>query len=198
MLDSEDMSNAALPFTEKAFPEIESLYGSDWVREVYSGVKATTALARSRAPDADVLYFATHGVIAEDPRESYIALAKTAGSDGRLRVSDIYEMKIRVNLVILAACKTAQGRVTGDGVDGFSRAFALAGSANLITTLWSVHEEQMLEVMGYFHEHWLKEKLSKARALRKAQLQRLSIYRNQPNVWAGTVLYGPQDDQQNR
>jgi CHAT domain-containing protein len=174
------------------------LYGSDWVREVYSGVKATTALARSRAPDADVLYFATHGVIAEDPRESYIALAKTAGSDGRLRVSDIYEMKIRVNLVILAACKTAQGRVTGDGVDGFSRAFALAGSANLITTLWSVHEEQMLEVMGYFHEHWLKEKLSKARALRKAQLQRLSIYRNQPNVWAGTVLYGPQDDQQNR
>jgi CHAT domain-containing protein len=140
---------------------------------------------------ADVLYFATHGVLKDDdPNQSFVALAKAPGQDGRLRVADIYRMKIHARLVILAACRTGAGQVTGDGVNGLVRAFTFAGSSNLISSLWSAPEKQTSELMGWFHQYWLQEGKSVDQALRAAQLQRLKLVTDQPNVWAGIVYYG--------
>jgi hypothetical protein len=182
-----------LKVTRNEFPTIARLYGHNWDQEIFSAGNATFKSLMDHAPQADVLYFATHGHLSDDPSQSYIALASTSTQDGRLRVADVYQMKLRANLVILAACETGAGQVTGDGVNGLSRAFTFAGSPNLITSLWKIPEEQTIELMGWFHHYWLQEGKSKAQALREAQLQRLNVVKNQPNVWAGTVYYGLDD-----
>jgi len=182
-----------LEVTRKEFPIIAGLYGHNWDQEVFSAGDATFKNLMDHAPQADVLYFATHGHLGDDPSQSYIALASTSAQDGRLRVADVYQMKLRANLVILAACETGAGQVTGDGVNGLSRAFTFAGSPNLITSLWEIPEEQTIELMGWFHRYWLQEGKSKAQALRDAQLQRMKVIKDQPNVWAGTVYYGLDD-----
>ena len=50
----------------------------------------------------------------------------------------VYRLKLNANLVVLSACNTGGGRITGDGVIGLSRSFIAAGVPSLIVSLWSV------------------------------------------------------------
>ncbi len=134
---------------------------------------------------------ATHGKASDkDPLQSYLVLARTEGEDGYLRVPDILELKLYADLVILSACETGRGHITGDGVNGLSRAFLLAGTSSLLMSLWSIPEKETLYQLYIFHESWRKEGLSKAQALRQAQREELANYPEEPDAWAGFAIIG--------
>ena len=92
--------------------------------------------------------------------------------DGILRASEIEASTLQgVDLVVLSACETGLGAVAGgEGLTGLQRAFHIAGARSVIASLWKVDDRATQELMRRFYTNlWLK-KMSKADALREAQL----------------------------
>mgnify|MGYP003373720203 CR=1 FL=1 len=191
--DNEKNPLPPLSGATKYFPNIASFYSPPEAREIYTGVEATGVTLREHASNADVLYFATHAEAkTDDPLNSFIALAKTEQHDGYFRVSEVSELNLRAELAILAACETGRGKLSSDGINGLSRAFIQAGASALLMSLWKVPEDRTALLMMGFHYYWLQEKQGKAASLQSAQRKLLesNIYRTQPNLWAGFVLFG--------
>jgi CHAT domain-containing protein len=161
-------------------------------REVLLGRDATREALQKKGPNAAVLHLATHAQYApQDPLASFIALAhEGAEEDGRLNVLDLFELDLDADLALLWACETGKGRITADGVEGLSRGFAWAGASSLLLALWEIPETDTLTLIELFHEAWLHDRTSKARALQRAQAAYSRLYPAQPGLWAGLVLYG--------
>ena len=182
----QSISGIDLKITEQHFDEIVQFYPDKPSNKVFRGEEATQEVLQREAPRFNVLYLASHAKVFEDnPLESYIALSRTP-----FTVRDVFKLDLHTDLVILGACETGRGKITGDGVNGFSRAFTWAGSPSLLISLWTVPEKQTLNQMYKFHEYWRKQGMTKAQALRMAQVNSLQHYPDQPNIWAGFILFG--------
>ena len=173
---------------------------------------ATEARARASAAGKAVLHFATHAIVSdEDPFASFLALGPSAGTadaDGLLTAGEVYGLELEADLVVLSACRSAGGRVTGDGISAFARAFIYAGTASLVASLWDVADEPTNRLLPEFYRAWLSGE-SKSRALRRAQLRLLRDLRagrvrvstaaglvsipEHPVFWAGFALFGEPD-----
>jgi CHAT domain-containing protein len=153
-----------------------------------TGMEATPEAVLVEAPSYDVVLFATHAAVLEErPMDSYVALA-----GGLLRVEDIAheQRRLKARLVILGACETGLGAVTGDGVNGLARWMIAAGANALMISLWQVPDLATLELIYAFHRAWLKDGMDMTVALREAQLNLLANYPGQVPLWAGFIMMG--------
>src|SRR5206468_12477866 len=92
--------------------------------------------------------------------------------DGFLRLHDIYNLNLPVDLVVLSACSTGLGKdVKGEGLVGIVRGFMYAGAARVVASLWKVDDEATAELMKRFYQQMLQDGLSPAAALRVAQVE---------------------------
>jgi CHAT domain-containing protein len=150
-------------------------------------------------PTANIIHLATHGIL-DDLRGlgSAIALAPDPNqpsednlgrANGLLTAEEILDMKLNAELVVLSACDTGRGKITGDGVIGLSRSFISAGVPSIIVSLWSVPDAPTAELMTDFYKNWKTHKLDKAQALRQAMLSTLKTHPN-PRDWAAFTLIG--------
>jgi CHAT domain-containing protein len=92
--------------------------------------------------------------------------------DGILTALEVTGLDLRyVDLVVLSACETGLGRVAGgEGVLGLQRAFQLAGTKNVVASLWKVDDRATVAFMRvFYHKLWVEQKPA-AVALREAQL----------------------------
>src|SRR5204863_1229944 len=90
-----------------------------------------------------------------DPDSSALVLLSdpSAGEDGFLQASEIVQLRLNAELVILSACDTAVGPVQGEeGIATLSRAFLLAGAKTVVSTLWSVDDTFSTFLMKQFYE----------------------------------------------
>lgn len=175
---------APLRLLEHDFSRISGFYPkADQL--VLKGKAATEAALLEHAPEYSTLYLVTHGYLDPDPLASYVALA-----GGSLEVPEVFRLDLQADLVILWACQTGLGRPSADGVMGLSRAFTWAGASALMSSLWSITEQETFFQMYAFHHFWRKEGRSKAQALRLAQLEASRRHSEQPWLWSGLVLYG--------
>lgn len=106
-----------------------------------------------------------------------------------LTASEILDLKLNAELVVLSACDTGRGRITGDGVIGLSRSLITAGVPSVIVSLWSVPNAPTAELMTEFYRNWPEKKLDKAQALRQAMLTTMKTHPN-PKNWAAFTLIG--------
>jgi CHAT domain-containing protein len=150
--------------------------------------------------DYRLVHFATHGVAdSRNPEMSglVLSLVDAAGHsrEGFLSLSDIYELDLRADLVVLSGCRTGLGReVWGEGVMGLTRGFLYAGAPRVVASLWQVRDRATAELMTRFYRAMWLEGLPPSAALREAQRHLRSsrgnpAYRN-PYSWAGFVLQG--------
>jgi CHAT domain-containing protein len=144
-----------------------------------------------------IVHFATHGVVDDlHPELSGIVLSmyddRRRPQDGFLRLHDIANLSLPVDLVVLSACNTALGKeVKGEGLIGLVRGFMYAGSRGVLATLWRVDDEATSELMTVFYKGIFKAGLSPSAALRGAQLALLKTPRwHHPRYWASFVLEG--------
>ena len=92
-------------------------------------------------------------------------------NDGVLTAQEISLLDLRgLQLLVLSACQTGLGKVTGDGVFGLQRGFKKAGAQSLLMSLWKVDDKATRILMTLFYKH-LTEGKSKHEALRLAQRQ---------------------------
>lgn len=147
--------------------------------------------------DYRVVHFATHALAdLQNPELSGLVLslvdAEGRPREGFLGLSDIYELDLDADLVVLSGCKTALGKeVRGEGLMGLTRGFQYAGVPRVVATLWPVQDRNTSELMTRFYRAMWRDHLSPAAALREAQrsLRQEPLYRN-PYSWAGFVLQG--------
>jgi len=110
--------------------------------------------------------------------------------DGLLKAEEIVDLKLNAELVALSACDTAQGKITGDGVVGLSRALISAGVPSVLVSLWKVDDNATAFLMREFYQNWQKSG-DKALALRQAMLatKQKQNY-SHPRYWAAFTLIG--------
>lgn len=117
--------------------------------------------------------------------------------DGILKASEIANLNlIGTDLVVLSACQTGLGNITGEGVFGLQRAFKKAGAQSLLMSLWQVDDEATQILMTSFYRNLLKG-YSKHQSLRLAQAEICAhtFHRNgqtisgsNPHFWAAFIL----------
>ena len=120
-----------------------------------------------------VLHLATHGKFVPGvPEESFLMM----GNAQELRIPRINSIgaELRnIHLVVLSACETAVGGPGADGVEvaGISSYFLAAKRASaVLASLWLVDDASTSVLMQTFYEHLSQESITKAEALRQAQL----------------------------
>jgi CHAT domain-containing protein len=143
------------------------------------------------------VHFATHGYLdSERPDLSAIVLSlvdrEGKPQDGFLRAHDIYNLNLPAELVVLSACQTGLGKdIKGEGLVGLTRGFMYAGARRVVVSLWNVNDKATAELMQHFYRGMLRENLTPAAALRKAQTQLAQQKQwRSPYFWAAFVLQG--------
>jgi CHAT domain-containing protein/predicted negative regulator of RcsB-dependent stress response len=155
------------------------------------GEAATASALRRTAGNYEILHLIAHmDHNGQNPRFSGIMTGSGKGDDGPLELYQVLDLDLRkTSLVVLSGCQGQKGtRSRGDDVVAMSRAFMYAGSPSVIASLWSADDEATEQLMVAFYTH-LKEGLSKAEALRHAQMDVRQKYPH-PYYWAGFVLTG--------
>ena len=186
-----------LPSSQKEAETIAALMPSGEVFKALGFAASKSAVVGGRLDAYRRLHFATHGVLDTGrPELSGLVLSlydeRGRSQDGVLRLNDIYNLRLGADLVVLSACRTALGKeVRGEGLIGLTRGFMYAGAARVLATLWSVEDQATAELMANFYRGILREGLSPAAALRKAQIaMRRNPKRSSPYYWAGFSLQG--------
>jgi CHAT domain-containing protein len=163
------------------------------------GPRATeSAFKRAATSPYGVIHLAVHGYASTTERNgSALVLLSdpAAGEDGFLQASEIVQLPLKSDLVILSACDTAIGPLEGEeGIAALSGAFLLAGARSVVSTLWSVDDTFSLFLMKQFYKH-LAAHESAAAALTAAKRDMLHKYGAAavPYYWAGYTLEGAAD-----
>ncbi len=168
-----------------------------------SGLKAVNfdasraTVMRANLGQYRFVHFATHGVLDDqNPEFSGIVLSMVdhlgRPQNGFLRLHDIYNLELPVDLVVLSACSGALGKdVKGEGLIGLTRGFMYAGASGVVASLWKVDDEATAELMKHFYEAMFRKQMSPAAALREAQLaMRRQQHWKAPYFWSGFVIQG--------
>jgi CHAT domain-containing protein len=161
----------------------KAVYECFWLfSEMSIGEAATEAAIVQKLPQARIIHLATHTLpegFKGNGVPGAIVLAPSSNDDGLLTASEIMNLKLNAELVVLSGDSTALGRITGDGVIGLSRSFMTAGVPNVIGSLWCVPDKPTAVLMTQFYRQ-LQLTGNPARAL---QLDRLQV-----RLWRGRWL----------
>ncbi|WP_416233382.1 CHAT domain-containing protein [Anabaena sp. UHCC 0399] len=141
----------------------------------------------------NVLHLATHGQFSSRPEDTFI-LAND-GSINVLQFDNLLRSQSNTNtqiieLLVLSACQTA----TGDNraTLGLAGAAIKAGARSTVASLWHIDDQSTAILIGEFYNELVNSKVTKAEALRRAQVKLLTKYPNysRPAYWAAYVLVG--------
>lgn len=182
-----EAGDGALPFAEQEVKEMSAAFAQP---VVFTGKQATeTALKTAKLDGVAVLHLAAHGRYNEkQPLDSALLLARDARNDGELRGWEVFSLTMNPRVVVLSACQSGIGRVSGGNeVIGLNRAFLYAGAGAVLASLWNVSDESTYKLMKYFYQQL--PQAGPAKALQQAQLQVMKEYPN-PWHWAGFYLTG--------
>ncbi len=143
----------------------------------------------SKANKNRIVHLATHACVDEEnPLFNKIFL-----TDDYLSNSDLYNMQLNAELVVLSACNSGTGKlIKGEGVLSLARGFAQAGCISSIVTQWSVDDCTTSDIMINFYENLLAGQ-TKDQALQQAKLNHLATadqIEAHPYYWAAFVQSG--------
>jgi CHAT domain-containing protein len=183
---------AALPGSEQEAKEISQVLNT----QPMMGKSATKANFLQTLSQARFVHLATHGLLnyvsiaGVDSTEvpGALALAPAGTDDGLLTSREILNLKLNAKLVVLSACDTGRGRITGDGVIGLSRAWISTGVPSTIVSLRTVPDLSTRTLMVSFYQNFTKTS-NIARSLRLAMLETKKT-NPIPINWAAFILIG--------
>jgi len=157
-----------------------------------SGENATKAAILDQMLNTRIVHLSAHGLLDDFQGSGIpgtIILAPSGDTDdGALNAAEILQLKLNSELVVLSACSTGRGTITGDGVNGLSRCFILAGVPSIIVSLWNMGVISAKLLMIEFYQN-LARGDNRAAALRCAMLTTKARFPS-PIAWAAFTLIG--------
>lgn len=200
----EDTSNGPLIYpllwgSQDEVKEVAQIWGVKLLPpHVLLGVSASeTSLRQTPLQNYRYLLFATHAEVGgkvQGKKEPFILLGQVMNDDekddGFLTQSEVLDMELNAQMVVLSACHTGQGEVMeGEGVINFARAFQHAGARSVLVSLWEVKEKIAVKFMSKFFSY-LNEGKGRGEALRLARQAVKKRCENYPYLWAVFILHG--------
>ncbi|MEB3336148.1 MAG: CHAT domain-containing protein, partial [Leptolyngbyaceae bacterium] len=141
----------------------------------------------------NVVHLATHGQFSSQAKETFILAA-----DGRINVDDLDDLlrnrnqtrSEAVELLVLSACQTALG--DNRAALGLAGVAVRAGARSTLASLWQIDDQSTALLIGEFYRELSKGQITKAEALRRAQVTLLKTNPSysKPSYWAPYVLLG--------
>ena len=172
--------------------------------DIHLGADASeTTVKRARLSDYSIIYFATHGLVAGDVKglaEPSLALSipkqPSEFDDGLLTASEVAQLKLNADWVVLSACNTIAGDKPGaEALSGLARSFFYAGARALLVSHWAVDSQAATRLTtSTFDILKSDSRIGRAEAMRRAMLAHLedgSSPRNAyPAVWGPFAVIG--------
>ncbi len=149
-----------------------------------------------------IVHLATHGALAgqiSTASEAGLMLTPpataSATDDGYLTASEIAELKLDADWVILSACNTAgAGKAGAESLSGLARAFFYAQARALLVSHWEVNSEAAVKlVTATVGEVARDPAVGRAEALRRAMralIDRSQVVEAHPSYWGPFVVVG--------
>ena len=167
-------------------------------RLAYFDFQANRANAQSnQLAQYRFVHWATHGFVnTQKPDLSGVVMSLVEENgqqqNGYLLLGDLFNLSLNADLVVLSACETGLGKeVQGEGLIGLTRGLMYAGTPRVVTSLWSVPDDETATLMKSFYTKMLQQNLNPSQALREAQLE---LFRSKnwvsPYYWAAFTLQG--------
>ncbi|NJO78507.1 MAG: CHAT domain-containing protein [Cyanobacteria bacterium RM1_2_2] len=176
-----------LEFVETELAQIRSEIPSDLLLDRdFTSATLSTTLNTSPAP---ILHIATHGQFSSQSDQTFILAWDQPITVSRFSqlLQAREEQPNTLELLVLSACETAIGdKRAALGLAGIA---VQSGARSTLASLWLIDDESTPVLMTEFYQE-LKTGLSKAAALRQAQLDLLRGQYRHPRFWAAFVLLG--------
>jgi CHAT domain-containing protein len=140
----------------------------------------------------NVVHIATHGQFSSLADKTFILAAdgpiNVKQFDSLLRSRTQNQSKA-LELLVLSACQTASG--DKHAALGLAGAAIRAGARSTVASLWHIDDESTASFVGDFYQELKSSKISKAQAMRKAQLKMLEHPNfKAPSFWSAYILIG--------
>ncbi|QIG50276.1 CHAT domain-containing protein [Nordella sp. HKS 07] len=185
------------------------LTGRDASEEKLYALSGTGMLAQYR-----MLIFATHGLLpgeidglyegalALTPSEKEArqliapsAMGLITSADGLLTTSEIPQLKLKADIVVLSACNTgADSNIDLEAYSGLAAAFLQAGARSVMVSHWPVNSDAAVAITTGTIRHWQSRKPGRdfVFAFRQALLEVIetSPETGKPSYWAPFSLFG--------
>ncbi|MEY2832776.1 MAG: hypothetical protein RLZZ574_2034, partial [Cyanobacteriota bacterium] len=167
-----------IPKVEDELNTIKQIFDKS---EILLNQEFTKARLEQKLENSDfpVVHLATHGQFGSTADQTFILSGTNQGDplinvnqfDNLLRAGNLKRSQ-PIELLVLSACNTAEG--DSQAILGLAGVAVRAGARSTLATLWSADDEATANLMGKFYTNLSQNtQVSKARALRKAQLELL-------------------------
>ena len=142
--------------------------------------------------DYPIVHIATHGQFSSSLENTFLL----AWND-RINLNQLHQiLQVRrqkpekaIELLVLSACETASG--DDEAALGLAGMAIRAGAKSTIATLWSINDQATAELMNILYQKLTDQSLSKAAAIRQAQLSLLQNPQyDHPFYWAAYTIIG--------
>lgn len=180
---------SGLPGVPVELAKLQSQYGAAILEN--QNFRRDTLRTQLASEDYSVIHIATHGHFDSNPQESFLLTY-----DDKLTM-DLLEQSIAgrrlagkpLELLVLSACETAVG--DSRAALGLAGVALKAGARSAIATLWQISDAATVKVIDNFYEKTALDNLTKAQALRFAQVELIHSERfYHPTDWAPFLLIG--------
>jgi CHAT domain-containing protein len=116
--------------------------------------------------------------------------------DGLLTASEVAQLKLNADWVVLSACNTAAAGAPGaEALSGLARAFFYAGARSLLVSHWPVDSAAAVKLTTHAYGELARDPaIGRAEALRRAMLALIddpsSPANAHPAIWAPFMIVG--------
>ena len=204
-----------LPETAYELCEVAKTLGMAEARldkAVYLGGRATVTQVKALSKNGElararVVHFATHGLLAgqtalfagNKAEPALVLTPPEAGKareedNGLLTASEVAQLNLNADWVVMSACHTAAGSSEGaEALSGRARAFFYAGARSLLVSHWEVNSVAAVAITtGAIKAMNTEPKIGRAEALRQSISALISQGNgwDHPSIWAPFVLVG--------
>lgn len=169
--------------------ELESIR-SNFKGKYLENSNAKFANFKSDAPNYAILHLSTHASSGDIETPASIKFY-----DQEILYSELYNLRINPDLVVLSACETGIGKLyKAEGSMSIARGFQFAGAQNLLFSLWKVNDFTTSLFMSDFYKN-VKNDVPYFEANANAKLEYLNDKsipnaKKSPYYWSSFVYYG--------
>ncbi len=151
---------------------------------------ATESNFKNNVSESKIIHLSTHSFLYKDQPMILFSQNDDPYEDGYLESSEIQELQLNSDLVVLSSCKSGIGRIDrAEGVLGMQKSFFEAGTKSIIVSLWDVNDKYTSYFMESFYKY-LSEGYDKAVSLQKAKIDFKENHSANPYYWSAFILAG--------
>ena len=174
----------ALPHIERETEEIQTLLGGKrFLNQDFTWKNLQEQVINENYP---VVHLATHGRFGGNAENTFLQAFEQQISLAELE-NLLSNSNETIELLTLSACQTAAGN--NRSTLGLAGVALRSGVRSTLGTLWFVDDAATVDLMRDFYQY-LKEGMTKAEALRQAQLNQIAAPGSHASIWSSFVLIG--------